>query len=41
MELPSIDNETPVATYSAKKKLWYDRTIYIDSAALVPLNENP
>ncbi len=41
LELPSLDNEIPIATHSAKKKLWYDRTIYIDSAALVPLNENP
>lgn len=32
--LPSLDNEIPIATYSGKKKMWYDRTIYMDSASL-------
>ena len=40
LELSSLDNEIPVATYSAKKKLWYDRSLRIDSSALVSLNEN-
>ena len=32
--LPSLDNEIPIATYSGKKKMWYDRTICIDSDSL-------
>ena len=36
-EIPvdSLDNEISVATYSAKKKLWYDRKIVFDSATLI------
>lgn len=34
LEIPSLDNEIQVATYSCKKKMWYDRTICIDSASL-------
>ena len=35
-EIPveSLDNEISVATYSAKKKLWYDRKIVFDSSTL-------
>lgn len=34
LEIPSLDNEIRIATYSAKKKMWYDRTMFIDSASL-------
>ena len=35
-ELPisTLDNEISVATYSAKKKMWYDRSITLDSDTL-------
>jgi len=34
LEIPSLDNEIRIATYSARKKMWYDRTMFIDSASL-------
>ncbi len=34
LDVPSLDNEIRIATYSAKKKMWYDRTMFIDSASL-------
>ena len=34
LDIPSLDNEIRIATYSAKKKMWYDRTMFIDSASL-------
>ena len=34
LDVPSLDNEIQIATYSAKKKMWYDRTMFIDSASL-------
>ena len=34
LEIPSLDNEIQIATYSAKKKMWYDRTMFIDSVSL-------
>ena len=34
----SLDNEISVATHSAKKSLWYDRTITLDSATLQSLS---
>ncbi|MGN0776936.1 MAG: hypothetical protein ACI4MM_09710 [Candidatus Ventricola sp.] len=37
MEVPSLDQPLSVATYSEKTKLWYDRTITLDSATLAPL----
>ena len=37
MEVPSLDRPLSVATYSEKTKLWYDRTITLDSATLAPL----
>ena len=37
VEIPSLDNEISVATHSAKKSLWYDRSITLDSATLQPL----
>lgn len=37
MEIPSLDRPLPVATYSGKTKLWYDRTITLDAATLTPL----
>jgi len=36
ISLSSLDNELQIATFSAKKKMWYDRTIFIDSASLKP-----
>ena len=32
----TLDQEIPVATWSAKKSLWYDRTLVFDSATLAP-----
>lgn len=37
VSIPSLDNEISVATHSAKKSLWYDRSITLDSATLQPL----
>ncbi|MDO4483912.1 MAG: hypothetical protein Q4C54_05630 [Clostridia bacterium] len=34
LEISSLDNEIRIATYSARKKMWYDRTMFIDSASL-------
>lgn len=34
LDIPSLDNDIQIATYSAKKKMWYDRTMFIDSASL-------
>ena len=34
LEIPSLDNEIRIATYSARKKMWYDRTMFIDSVSL-------
>ena len=34
LDVPSLDNEIQIATYSAKKKMWYDRTMFIDSDSL-------
>jgi len=36
-EIPvaSLDNTLQIATYSAKKKLWYDRELTIDSQTLI------
>ena len=34
LDVPSLDNEIRIATYSARKKMWYDRTMFIDSASL-------
>lgn len=38
-EIPiaSLDNTLQIATYSAKKKLWYDRELTIDSQTLIEL----
>ena len=38
IEIPSLDNEISVATHSAKKSMWYDRTITLDSATLQSLS---
>lgn len=40
-EIPvsSLDNTLPIATYSAKKKLWYDREISIASQDLSMLDD--
>ena len=38
VEIPSLDNEISVATHSAKKSLWYDRSITLDSATLKSLS---
>ena len=38
VSIPSLDNEISVATHSAKKSLWYDRTITLDSATLTSLS---
>lgn len=35
--LSTLDNDLPVATYSAQKNMWYDRTLRVDSASFVPL----
>lgn len=37
LPIASLDNEISVATHSAKKSLWYDRSITLDSATLQPL----
>ena len=34
LDIPSLDNEIRIATFSAKKKMWYDRAMFIDSASL-------
>ena len=34
ISVESLDNDIPVATYSAKRKLWYDREILFDSTTL-------
>ena len=33
--IASLDNTIQIATYSAKKKLWYDREMTIDSQSLL------
>ena len=33
--IASLDNTIQIATYSAKKKLWYDREMTIDSQTLM------
>lgn len=38
LPIPSLDNEISVATHSARKSLWYDRTITLDSATLQSLS---
>lgn len=35
--VPSLDNTMQLATYSAKKKLWYDRELTIDAQTLITL----
>lgn len=35
--LSTLDNDLPVATYSAQRNMWYDRTLRVDSASLVPV----
>ncbi len=35
--IPALDEELPLATWSSKKSLWYDRTIRLDAASLKPL----
>ncbi len=35
----ALDEEQPVATWSEKKNLWYDRTLQFDSATLKPLDK--
>jgi hypothetical protein len=35
LEIPSLDNEIRIATHSGKKKMWYDRRIFIDSHSLI------
>ena len=37
MPVETLDRELPLATYSAKKKMWYDRTVTFDSDTLVPI----
>ena len=39
LTVPTLDNAIPVATYSAKKKLWYDRTMTFGSESLTALNK--
>ena len=34
LDIPSLDNDIQIATYSSKKKMWYDRTMFIDSDSL-------
>ncbi len=38
IEIPSLDSEIQIATHSAKKSLWYDRTLKLDSATLESLS---
>ena len=38
VEIPTLDNALPVATHSAKKSLWYDRSITLDSTTLQSLS---
>lgn len=37
MQIASLDNTLPVATYSVRKKLWYDREIVLDSETLTAI----
>lgn len=37
LEIPSLDGGSPLATYSAKKKMWYDRTLSFDFETLAPV----
>lgn len=37
LEVSALDTALPVATYSAGKRLWYDRTLTLDSATLTEL----
>ena len=39
LDIASLDNEIPVATYSGKKKMWYDRTMRVESASLERVQE--
>lgn len=36
VSVPTLDNDLQIATYSEKKNMWYDRTMFIDSASLIP-----
>lgn len=38
INLTSLDNEFQIATYSAKKKMWYDRTAVIDADSLTSVS---
>jgi iron complex transport system substrate-binding protein len=38
LAIPALDEPVPLATWSDKKNLWYDRTIWLDSASLKPLS---
>lgn len=38
--LSMLDSDLPVATYSAQRNMWYDRTLRVDSASLVPLEDS-
>lgn len=37
LPIDALDEDLPLATWSEKKKLWYDRTIRLDSFTLEPL----
>lgn len=39
LPVQTLDQEIPVATWSAKKSQWYDRTLIFDSATLAPDEE--
>ncbi|MGI6174335.1 MAG: hypothetical protein ACOYI8_10635 [Christensenellales bacterium] len=39
LQIPSLDNEIHIATYSGKKKMWYDRTICLRSHSMIPEGE--
>ncbi len=38
LEVPGLDVEVPLATFSAGKNRWYDRTLTFDSATLEPIS---
>lgn len=39
VSLATLDNDLPVATHSSQRNMWYDRTLCIRSASLLPLEE--
>lgn len=39
MEISSLDHPIPIATHSAKKNMWYDRTLIISSDSLIKEGE--